>query len=55
MDIYLLVEHQSTPDKLMAWRLMLYAFWAMNQHLQLGYKVSPLVMIVLLYHGGRSP
>ncbi|MGS0630026.1 Rpn family recombination-promoting nuclease/putative transposase, partial [Photorhabdus asymbiotica] len=53
--IYLLVEHQSTPDKLMAWRLMHYAFLAMNQHLQQGNKTLPLVVPVLFYHGGRSP
>lgn len=40
--LYLLVEHQSTPDKLMAWRLMHYAFLAMNQHLQQGNK-TPLL------------
>lgn len=53
--IYLLVEHQSTPDKLMAWRLMHYAFLAMNQHFQQGHKTLPLVVPVLFYHGGRSP
>ncbi|HHR5829464.1 TPA: Rpn family recombination-promoting nuclease/putative transposase [Providencia alcalifaciens] len=53
--IYLLVEHPSTPDKLMAWRLMHYAFLAMNQHLQQGHKTLPLVVSVLFYHGGRSP
>ncbi|CAG9435266.1 Rpn family recombination-promoting nuclease/putative transposase [Providencia alcalifaciens] len=53
--IYLLVEHQSTPDKLMAWRLMHYAFLAMNQHLQQGHKTLPLVVPVLFYHGGCSP
>ncbi|WP_048607499.1 Rpn family recombination-promoting nuclease/putative transposase [Providencia rettgeri] len=53
--LYLLVEHQSTPDKLMAWRLMHYAFLAMNQHLQQGNKTPPLVVPVLFYHGGRSP
>ncbi|GAB1437493.1 Rpn family recombination-promoting nuclease/putative transposase [Providencia sp.] len=52
---YLLVEHQSTPDKLMAWRLMHYAFLAMNQHMQQGNTVLPLVVPVLFYHGGRSP
>ncbi|UNH26600.1 Rpn family recombination-promoting nuclease/putative transposase [Moellerella wisconsensis] len=53
--IYLLVEHQSSPDKLMAWRLIHYAFLAMNQHLQQGHKILPLVVPVLFYHGGRSP
>nr|ELR5039378.1 Rpn family recombination-promoting nuclease/putative transposase [Providencia stuartii]ELR5082375.1 Rpn family recombination-promoting nuclease/putative transposase [Providencia stuartii] len=53
--IYLLVEHQSTPDKLMAWRLMHYAFLAMNQHLQQGHKDLPLVVPILFYHGDTSP
>lgn len=52
---YLLVEHQSTPDKLMSWRLMYYAFSAMNQHLQQGHKVLPLVVPILFYHGKMSP
>ncbi|ENR5391499.1 Rpn family recombination-promoting nuclease/putative transposase [Providencia rettgeri] len=53
--IYLLVEHQSTPDKLMAWRLMHYAFLAMNQHMQQGNTTLPIVVPILFYHGGRSP
>lgn len=52
--IYLLVEHQSTHDKLMAWRLMHYAFLAMNQHLQRGHKTLSLVVPVLFYYVGRS-
>ncbi|MGL5953052.1 MAG: Rpn family recombination-promoting nuclease/putative transposase [Providencia rustigianii] len=53
--IYLLVEHQSTPDKLISWRLMHYAFLAMNQHLQQGHKALPLVVPILFYHGETSP
>ncbi|MGL5954190.1 MAG: Rpn family recombination-promoting nuclease/putative transposase [Providencia rustigianii] len=53
--LYLLVEHQSTPDKLMGWRLMHYAFSAMNQHLQQGNKTLPLVVPILFYHGKQSP
>ncbi|PHM62840.1 putative transposase [Xenorhabdus ishibashii] len=53
--IYVLVEHQSTPDKMMAWRMMHYSFMAMNQHLQQGNKELPLVVPVLFYHGDRSP
>ncbi|EPL9568598.1 Rpn family recombination-promoting nuclease/putative transposase [Providencia rettgeri] len=53
--LYLLVEHQSTPDKLMAWRLIHYAFLAMNQHMQQGNTTLPLVVPVLFYHGGCSP
>ncbi|WP_187654671.1 Rpn family recombination-promoting nuclease/putative transposase [Xenorhabdus sp. PB62.4] len=53
--IYVLVEHQSTPDKMMAWRMIHYAFMAMNQHLQQGNKELPLVVPVLFYHGDTSP
>ncbi|WP_340619457.1 Rpn family recombination-promoting nuclease/putative transposase [Xenorhabdus siamensis] len=53
--IYVLVEHQSTVDKMMAWRMMHYAFMAMNQHLQQGNKELPLVVPVLFYHGDTSP
>ncbi|EMT6574713.1 Rpn family recombination-promoting nuclease/putative transposase [Providencia rettgeri] len=49
--LYMLVEHQSTPDKLMSWRMMHYAFLAMNQHLQQGHSELPLVVPILFYHG----
>ncbi|BBG60147.1 Putative transposase, YhgA-like [Providencia rustigianii] len=52
---YFLVEHQSSPDKLMGWRLMHYAFCAMNQHLQQGHQSLPLVVPILFYHGNQSP
>jgi predicted transposase/invertase (TIGR01784 family) len=52
---YFLVEHQSSPDKLMGWRLMHYAFCAMNQHLQQGHQTLPLVVPILFYHGNQSP
>lgn len=52
---YFLVEHQSFPDKLMGWRLMHYAFCAMNQHLQQGHQTLPLVVPILFYHGNQSP
>ncbi|HGN0867284.1 TPA: Rpn family recombination-promoting nuclease/putative transposase [Providencia alcalifaciens] len=52
---YLLVEHQSTPDKLMGWRLMHYAFSAMNQHLQQGHHALPLIVPIQFYHGDPSP
>ena len=53
--IYIMIEHQSTADKLMAWRMMHYAFLAMNQHLEQGHKTLPLVVPILFYHGKRSP
>lgn len=53
--IYVLVEHQSTPDKHMAFRLRHYSVAAMQRHLEAGYKKLPLVIPVLFYTGKRSP
>lgn len=53
--IYVLIEHQSTPDKLMAFRLMRYAIAAMQQHLDAGHDELPLVIPLLFYHGSVSP
>jgi recombination-promoting nuclease RpnB len=53
--IHVLVEHQSTPDKHMAFRLMRYAVAAMQRHLDAGHKTLPLVIPVLFYTGRRSP
>ncbi|MGX2015916.1 Rpn family recombination-promoting nuclease/putative transposase [Providencia huashanensis] len=53
--LYMLVEHQSTPDKFMGWRMMYYAFSAMNQHLQQGHRHLPLVVPILFYHGKVTP
>ncbi|QGW04773.1 Rpn family recombination-promoting nuclease/putative transposase [Proteus terrae subsp. cibarius] len=55
ISIYLLIEHQSKPDKMIAWRMMNYAFYTMNQHLQQGYKSLPLVVPILFYHGEKKP
>ena len=52
--IYCLVEHQSSPQKLMAFRLMRYSLAAMQQHLDQGHKELPIVMPLLLYQGGRG-
>ncbi|WP_334472328.1 Rpn family recombination-promoting nuclease/putative transposase [Arsenophonus sp. PmNCSU2021_1] len=52
---YLLIEHQSTPDKLMAWRLMRYCMAAMQKHLEAGHKELPLVFPILFYCGEKSP
>lgn len=52
---YLLIEHQSTPDKLMAWRLMRYCMGAMQKHLEAGHKKLPLVFPILFYTGEKSP
>ncbi|RPE03036.1 Rpn family recombination-promoting nuclease/putative transposase [Candidatus Pantoea deserta] len=53
--IYVLIEHQSTPDKHMAFRLLRYAVAAMQRHLDAGHERVPLVMPVLFYAGKRSP
>ncbi|ECC7613570.1 Rpn family recombination-promoting nuclease/putative transposase, partial [Salmonella enterica] len=51
--IHVLVEHQSTPDKHMAFRLIRYAVAAMQRHLEAGHKKLPLVIPVLFYTGKR--
>lgn len=53
--IHVLIEHQSSPDKLMAFRLMRYAIAAMQRHLENGHKTLPLVIPILFYQGRRSP
>ncbi|MDI6636419.1 Rpn family recombination-promoting nuclease/putative transposase [Pantoea dispersa] len=53
--IHVLIEHQSTPDRHMAFRLMRYAVAAMQRHLDAGHKKLPLVIPVLFYTGRRSP
>lgn len=49
--VYALIEHQSTPDKLMAFRLLRYALAAMQRHLDAGHDTLPLVVPILFYHG----
>lgn len=53
--VYCLIEHQSTPDKHMAFRLMRYAIAAMQRHIDAGHKTLPLVIPVLFYQGKVSP
>ena len=53
--VHVLIEHQSAPDKLMAFRLMRYAIAAMQRHLDKGYDRVPLVVPLLFYHGETSP
>lgn len=53
--IHVLIEHQSTPDKHMAFRLLRYAVAAMQRHLAAGHKKLPLVIPILFYAGKRSP
>ncbi|PHI32030.1 Rpn family recombination-promoting nuclease/putative transposase [Budvicia aquatica] len=53
--VYCLIEHQSTPDKLMAFRLMRYSISAMQQHIDQGHDTLPLVIPILFYHGQIQP
>ena len=53
--VHVLIEHQSSPDKHMAFRLIRYAVAAMQRHLDAGHKKLPLVIPVLFYTGKRSP
>ncbi|MCL2896188.1 Rpn family recombination-promoting nuclease/putative transposase [Brenneria tiliae] len=53
--IYCLIEHQSTPDRLMAFRLLRYCLNAMQSHLEQGNKNLPLVVPLLFYHGSQTP
>ena len=53
--IYVVIEHQSSPDAQMAFRLMRYAIAAMQRHLDGGHTKLPLVVPMLFYHGATSP
>lgn len=53
--VFCLVEHQSSPDKLMAFRLIRYAIAAMQRHLAAGNDTLPLVIPILFYHGQVTP
>lgn len=53
--IHVLIEHQSSPDKQMAFRLMRYAIAAMQRHLDAGHTKLPLVIPVLFYAGKSRP
>lgn len=53
--VHVLIEHQSSPDRYMAFRLMRYAIAAMQRHLDAGNKILPLVIPILFYQGKRSP
>ncbi|HGJ5857456.1 Rpn family recombination-promoting nuclease/putative transposase [Arsenophonus nasoniae] len=53
--IYTVVEHQSRPEKLMAFRLLRYSVAAMQRHLEQGNDSLPVVIPLLFYHGTTSP
>lgn len=53
--VHVLIEHQSSPDVHMAFRMTRYAVAAMQRHLEAGHKKLPLVIPMLFYVGKRSP
>ena len=53
--IYVLIEHQSSPDENMAFRMLRYAIATMQRHLEAGHDYLPLVIPILFYQGKRSP
>ncbi|MGR5187035.1 Rpn family recombination-promoting nuclease/putative transposase [Photobacterium damselae] len=53
--IYAIVEHQSSSDPLMAFRMTRYSIAAMQQHLDAGHKTLPIVIPFLFYHGRETP
>lgn len=53
--VHVLIEHQSSPDRHMAFRLLRYAVAAMQRHPEAGHSKLPLVIPVLFYQGKRSP
>ncbi|UUM20751.1 Rpn family recombination-promoting nuclease/putative transposase [Mycoavidus sp. SF9855] len=55
IPILLLLEHQSTASKHMAFRLLQYTVNLMGDHLKAGHNSLPLVLPICLYHGAVSP
>lgn len=53
--LYINVEHQSTPDEIMPFRMLRYKLAIMKQHLDQGNKKLPAVIPMLFYHGKRRP
>jgi predicted transposase/invertase (TIGR01784 family) len=55
LPILFLIEHQSTADRHMAFRLWQYTLKVMQDHLQAGHDTLPIVLPLCLYHGTESP
>ncbi|WP_174888572.1 Rpn family recombination-promoting nuclease/putative transposase [Candidatus Hamiltonella defensa] len=53
--ILCLIEHQSRPEKLMAFRLLRYSVAAMQRHIEQGNNTLPVVIPILFYQGATSP
>ncbi len=54
-DAYILIEHQSTPDRYIGFRLLRYAVATMQRYLDDGSKTLLLVVPLLFYTGKRRP
>lgn len=50
--LHVVIEHQSKPDKKMAFRMMRYSIAAMHRHLEADHDKLPLVAPILFYQGG---
>ena len=53
--IYTLIEHQSTADPMMPFRILQYNVLLMEEHLAQGHKQLPIVINLCLYSGQQSP
>ncbi|EGG2729986.1 Rpn family recombination-promoting nuclease/putative transposase [Salmonella enterica] len=53
--IYCLLEHRSTADRMMAWRMMRYSMAVMDAHLKKGNDTLPVVVPLLFYQGTVRP
>lgn len=53
--LYVLLEHQSRPEKMMAFRMLKYIIEIMDQHIHQGHTTLPLVYGLVVYHGKKSP
>ncbi|MEO3991762.1 Rpn family recombination-promoting nuclease/putative transposase [Pseudocitrobacter cyperus] len=53
--IYTLIEHQSSPEKHMAFRMLRYSLDVMQRHLDANNKTLPIVIPLLFYHGEVTP
>ncbi|HEB1787551.1 TPA: Rpn family recombination-promoting nuclease/putative transposase [Escherichia albertii] len=53
--LHVVIEHQSKPDKKMAFRMMRYSVAAMHRHLEADHEKLPLVVPILFYQGEATP
>jgi predicted transposase/invertase (TIGR01784 family) len=53
--IYVLLEHESTPKRLLAFKMLKYNIPLMEQHLAEGNSHLPIILNVCLYAGPQSP